>query len=86
MLETLRRMGIDLPFAALACDEHRVAAGMAVPYEAIGAEAVDLLVGKLRHGSIGRPAGRRIHLVEMPWQDGDSLPVCATPPAASMRP
>jgi DNA-binding LacI/PurR family transcriptional regulator len=86
MLEELKRAGFNLPFAALACGERRVAAaGMVVPFQAIGSEAVDLLVEKLRHGAVGQVSGRRIHLVAMPWRDGDSLPndtigVDASPP------
>jgi hypothetical protein len=75
MREVLLRAGIDLPYAALACGEHRpTAAGVVIPFGAIGARAVDLLVEKMRHGAVGRASDRIIHLVEMPWRDGDTLP------------
>ena len=67
--EALKRAGFNLPFAALACGERRVAAaGIVVSFQAIGSEAVDLLVDKLRHGAVGQVSGRRIHLVAMPWR------------------
>jgi len=75
MREVLLRAGIDLPYAALACGEHRpTAAGVVIPFSAIGARAVDLLVEKMQHGAVGRASGRIIHLIEMPWRDGDTLP------------
>jgi len=75
MREVLLRAGIDLPYAALACGEHRpTAAGVVIPFGKIGARAVDLLMEKMQNGAVGRASGRIIHLVEMPWRDGDTLP------------
>jgi DNA-binding LacI/PurR family transcriptional regulator len=63
-----------LPLASLIVPTEQIGrvAGMVLPYDAIGASAVDLLCGALRSPP-GFPCGRRLHLIGMTWHDGASL-------------
>jgi DNA-binding LacI/PurR family transcriptional regulator len=64
-----------IPFAALVnVAERRDIAGMELPFAAIAEVAVDILSDRLRDKP-GTPTQRRLHLIEMSWFDGPSLPV-----------
>ncbi len=72
--DLLTQLDPQLPFASLVVASGQIGriAGMVIPYDAIGASAVDLLCGALRHPP-GVPSGRRWHLLGMTWHDGSSL-------------
>jgi DNA-binding LacI/PurR family transcriptional regulator len=72
--DALRSSHLALPYAALATLPDRPdIAGMVLPFGAIAEVAVNLLADRLRDPP-GPPPGRRLHLIEMPWRDGPSLP------------
>jgi len=71
----LRSVGTRPPFAALATLPDRPdIAGMELPFSMIAEVAVNLLADRLRDPP-GPPPSRRLHLIEMPWRDGPSLPI-----------
>jgi len=81
--DDLRSAGVRVPFAALATIPDRPdIAGMVLPFDLIAEVAVNLLADRLRDPP-GPPPSRRLHLIEMPWRDGPSLP--ATSEAARRR-
>jgi DNA-binding LacI/PurR family transcriptional regulator len=70
----LKGRGIDLPYAAVAGDPGSPdIAGTQLDFDAIADAAVDLLARRLPEPP-GPPPERRIHLLEMRWRDGASLP------------
>jgi len=72
--DDLRSAGVRVPFAAFAALPDRPdIAGMVLPFSMIAEVAVNLLADRLRDPP-GPPPGRRLHLIEMPWRDGPSLP------------
>jgi DNA-binding LacI/PurR family transcriptional regulator len=74
VLYHLRDRGIDVPYAAVAGDPGSpTIAGTQVDFDAIADAAVDHLVRRLPEPP-GPPPERRMHLLEMRWRDGASLP------------
>lgn len=72
--DELRRMGTVSPYAALTASPDRPdVAGFRSPYAAVASAAVDLIADRLRVAP-GPPSQRRLHLIEMEWVDGGSLP------------
>jgi DNA-binding LacI/PurR family transcriptional regulator len=77
--------GPGLPFAALVnISDRSDVAGMQLPFAAVAEVAVDLLADRLRERP-GAPPQRRLHLIEMPWCDGPSLPALPALPAFPAR-
>jgi DNA-binding LacI/PurR family transcriptional regulator len=67
------RRQLSLPHAALGAGTGQRLAGTVMPVDEIAAYAIDLLLDKLRDRGRG-PGGLRLHLVEMPWRDGPTMP------------
>jgi DNA-binding LacI/PurR family transcriptional regulator len=71
--DLVRHAGLTTPVAALTSIADRAdVAGMRLPFAAVARLAVELLAERLRSPP-GPPPERRIHLVEMRWEDGPSL-------------